>query len=79
MTMVLRGHVKYQILYISTFTRPMVTKHGEVIPLKTEYNPLSMCLGEVTWQVQNIISPISQCLWSQDLSLWRHTARISHP
>ena len=30
------------------------------------YNSLAISVTEVTWQVKNIISPLSQCLWSQD-------------
>ena len=42
---------------------------------------LSTWSGEVTWQIKNIKSPLSQCLSSPNLSdtpLW-HTARSSHP
>ena len=77
------GYTTYQILYISACTRPMATKNGKVVthserllPINS-YNHLNMFLQEVTWQIKNIISPLSQWLWLQDLWGWWHTTRIS--
>ena len=42
--------------------------------------PINTSSREVTWQCKTyIISPLSQCLWSPDLSGWWYTARSSHP
>ena len=59
-----------------TNTRPMTVKHGKVvthhdrIPPINSHNPLKMCSEEVTRKIKNIISPLSQCLWSQDFLCW---------
>ena len=59
--------------HISTTTKPMSTKLGKVVgyglPPINSHNPLNMCSKEVTRQSKTIISPPSQCLWSQDLSV----------
>ena len=53
--MILQGHVKYQICYISTTTLPMATKGGEVvtnyekISLTKLHNLLNMQSHEATW------------------------------
>ena len=53
------------MLCISTCTRPMAVKHDKVVihyegcPTITSHNPLYICLQEVTWQIKNIISPLS--------------------
>ena len=58
-------HVAYSILYISTLTRPMATKHGKVatfhkgIPPINSHNYLNTCSHEVTRQIKNTISPLS--------------------
>ena len=77
------GYMTYQILYISACTGPMATKNGKVVthserllPINS-YNHLNMFLQEVTWQIKNIKSPLSQWLWLQDLWGWWHTTRIS--
>ena len=52
----------------------MPTKHDKVThwqglsPINS-HNPLNMHSGEATLQIKNI-SPLPQCLWSQDLSEW---------
>ena len=81
---VLWCHMTY-VLYMFTYTKPMSTKYGKMVALHeghphiNSHNPLNMCLLEVTWQIKNIISPLSQCLCSQDLPRWWHTMRSSHP
>ena len=52
-------------IYISTYTRTMATKH-----IKSY---------EATWHIKNIISALSKCLLSTNLSGWWHTARNSQP
>ena len=37
------------------------------------------CWGEVTWQIKNVIYPLSQYLWSQKFLGWSETTRYSHP
>ena len=70
-------HFKY---FISTSTRSMATKRGEVVahgkgllPISS-HNSLNMCSCEVTRQIRNTISPLSQYLWSKD---W-YAARSFH-
>ena len=41
------------------------------------HNPLSMCSRAVTRQFKNTMSPLSQCLCSQDLPGWWCTVRSS--
>ena len=54
----------------------MTTKHKKVVthrkglPPINSYNPSLMCLPEANCQIKNIMSPLSQCLWSQELSGW---------
>ena len=38
-----------------------------------------MCSWKVMWEINKIISPLSQCLWSEDLLAWWHTTRSSRP
>ena len=71
--------------YISTTTIAMVTKLGRVVTyhedlphIKLHDSSLSW-LYEVTWQIKSIISPLSQCLWLQNLSGWWNIARSSQP
>ena len=67
-----------------TWPPNMATIHGkevtllEGLPPINLYNLSSMCSFEVTWQVKNTISPLSQCIGSQDLPGWWHTVRSSH-
>ena len=49
--------------------RKMVTHRDRFPPINSQ-NPLNMSSHEVKWQIKNIVSPTSQCLWSQDLSEW---------
>ena len=60
-------------------------KHAKMVtgrtglPLMTLYKPVNMWSHEITWHIKNIASPVSQCLWSPNLSGWWHNARSSHP
>ena len=38
-----------------------------------------MCSWKVMWEINKIISPLSQCLCSEDLLAWWHTTRSSRP
>ena len=52
----------------------MATKHENVVtqceglPPINSYTPLNVCSREVSGQIKNIIFPLTQYLWSQDLS-----------
>ena len=71
-----------QMSYISTCTRPMITKYGKVwschegLPPINSYNPknniysLLHCLSSLNLS--------AHCLWSPNLTGWWHTARCSH-
>lgn len=52
-------------IYISTYTRTTATNH-----IKSY---------EATWHIKNIISALSKCLLSTNLSGWWHTVRNSQP
>ena len=78
-TVELGGFVKSHgklIFFISTCTRSMATKNGNVVTYSQRFLPvyshdfLSMCPCQVAWQIKNIISPRSQWLWSPNLSEW---------
>ena len=62
----------------------MVSKHGKVViyhagyPLINLHNTLNMWSHENTWDIKNVVSPLSQCLLSPNLSEWWHTKMISH-
>ena len=75
------GHLR-SILNIFTCIRPMATKHGKVGTLRKKFPPITSHNPLKRWQIKNIISWLSQCLWSQDLPGWWHTSRsrtrISH-
>ena len=74
-----------KILYISIYTRPMGTNYGKVVTSRKGiqpvnwHNPLNICSYDITWLIKNVMSPLSQSLWSQLLSGWLHTTRSSHP
>ena len=51
------------------------TKRG-VRPINS-HNPLNMSSREITEQIKNL-SPLSQCLWSQDLPVWWYKVNSSH-
>ena len=62
--MALRGHTTNEMCDISTFTRPVDTKHGKVMiycegrpPIKS-HKPSKTWSHEVTWQIGKIISPL---------------------
>ena len=61
----------------------MTTKHDKVVTYYEQFSPitsdtfLNMWSRWVTQQIKNI-SPLSQYLWSQDLSGWWHAAKIDH-
>ena len=65
-------------------TCTMATKHGKMVTYRyglspiNSHNPLNMFSREVAWQIGNIISPLSQFLWSQDLSAQWHNTRSLH-
>ena len=59
-------------------TWKVVTLH-EGLSLINSHNLLDMCSREITWQIKNTISPLSQCLCSHDLPVWWHILRSSHP
>ena len=69
------GHVTYWIPYISTCTRPLATKHGNVktqhqgSPLTYSHNPLTMFSEEVRWQTENIISAITMLMVTRTIKL----------
>ena len=48
------------------------------LPPKNLHEPLNMWSHEVTWQIKNIIHPLSQCLWLPNLTTWSYTAMGSH-
>ena len=81
---VVRGRVTIWIFHISTCTRPIATKHGKVViyqeghPPINLHNTLNMRSRDVKWQIKNIVSPLSQYLWSPHLPLWWNTTRNSH-
>ena len=68
-----RSHGKL-IFFISTCTRSMATKNGNVVTYCQGFLPaysyvfLSMCPCQVAWQIKNIISPWPQWQWSPNLS-----------
>ena len=83
--------------YVSTCYRSMVPNHGKVVtyceglPPTNSHKLLNMWSRNITGQIKKIISPLSQCLWSQsvdqsiDLKVclscdvsWRHVYLGSH-
>ena len=75
---VLWGHVTNFIC-----TRSMSTKYGKLVtyseglPFINSYNPVNMWTYHVTWQIKNIIYPLSQRPWALSLLWWWHTLRSS--
>ena len=71
--------IKYFIspLALNQWSPNMVT-YREELPLINSNNPLNIWLRKVAWKIKNT-SPLSQCLWSQNLSGWWDTAKSSHP
>ena len=74
-----RGHVTNQKRYISTFTRPMVSKiwpgvdsgyGGPTKYITWHFN------AAVTWQFKNVLFPQPQGLWPPNLTGW--LLRLSH-
>ena len=64
------------IFYITSCTRPIAINLASMH--KVTYNHLNTWSVEVTWQIKNT-SPLSQYLWSPNLSDFWHTVRNSYP
>ena len=68
-----QSHVTYENLYFSTTKVPMVNKLDSMVAhldglLPTKFhNTLTTWSCDITWQAKTIISPLSQCLWPQNL------------
>ena len=80
-------HIKYYISPLPLDQWPpntvrwslVATKHCEEDPPINPHNFLNKCWLEVMRQIKKIISSLSQCLWSQDLSQGWHATRSFHP
>ena len=75
---------KLNTLYLHLhWTNDHRTKQGDNLlwgaSILNSLNTLNMCSCEATWQIINIIAPLSQCLWSLELTGWWHTRRSSYP
>ena len=78
-----QDQVKNKIIHISTGTRLIATKNSKVatycrwlLSINSQ-KPFNMWSREVMRQIKNI-SPLSQSLWSPNLSGWWHPTRSSH-
>ena len=70
-------HVRIDIrINISISIRPMITKFGKQVQLEdlTQMSLIKQVLGphyiNITWQTNNIISPLPECLWPINLAGW---------
>ena len=61
-----------------TTTISSVVNWREGLPIIKSHDHLIKSLCEITWQIKNIKSDLSQYLWSPNLSEWWLTARSSH-
>ena len=76
-----RDHVTNQKRYISTFTKPMGPQLSRLVTLDEGLHPQSYVTFDhvVTWQIKNVISPLSQGLWTPHLAEWCLRMRKPHP
>ena len=69
---------------LSTTTISMTIKRGRMVtyldyllPIKSNDHIIMLCCV-IMWQTKNIISPLPQCLWPQNLAGWWLTLSDSH-
>ena len=78
-----RGHVTNKKRYISTFARrmdPKFSKQGGNLGWRdVTYKVMWRINHVVTWQIENVISLLSQGLWIRNLAGWCRRMRGRHP
>ena len=75
------GHETNKKRYISIFTRSMYPKLSRVVTYDEGTPPTSHVTHEhvVTWQIKEVIFPLSQGLWTPSLAEWWLRMREPHP
>ena len=81
-TLLTRGHMRslerLNILYLYYRNACIHQSYGEGIPTIKSHDHLSKYLCEITWQIKNIKSHLSQHLLSPNLLGWWYTLRSTH-
>ena len=73
-TLQYRGHVRDKKCYISTFTRQDADLGWVNLTCKVTWHINHV----VIWQMKNVLSPLSQGLWTPNLAGWRLRMREPH-